>query len=466
MTTSRIEIDLSALEHNLGVIRRVTGTGVGICAVLKQDGYGLGAARLAKRLSACGVEMLAVYTLDEARALVEAAVPTPILLLMPIRTIDRMDPVYRHAVAGKLHLTLHDAEQLVSLTVVAQRLGVGLPVHVQVDTGLARGGALPPVATRLVEMLTRTARVRLAGAMTHFASPCTDADSTREQAATFREWMETVKPMLPTAMATGTAGKVVGGAAGGPPVLLVHAANSCAMFRSAKYHGNMVRVGQSLHGFVGEEWGAPAGAEPGETGTEGIEFAAQAMELRPALRWTSSIVHVKEIPAGSPVGYGSTWRARRPTKIALVPVGYADGYPRSLSNTGMVGLTERQWDRPGTGSGGGTGRPPAPTHFAPVVGRVSMDQITLDVTDAPEAARRLGAEVEIIGADWRLPNHLPRLADKAGTITHELMCRIAARLERVYRFPAAAGAGADTPVRIIGPATPPGGLTGGTAVAR
>src|SRR5262249_54264760 len=155
--------------------------------------------RLAKRLSGCGVEMIAVYTLDEARALVEAAVPTPLLVLMPVRSLDRTDPVYRHAVNGKLHVTLHDAEQLASLNESAARLGATLSVPVQLDPGLARGGALADEASRLVELIIRSPRLRLGGLMTHFASPCTDAAFTREQARQFREWLERIKPMLTAA---------------------------------------------------------------------------------------------------------------------------------------------------------------------------------------------------------------------------------------------------------------------------
>lgn len=468
MATSRIEIDLSAMEHNLGMIRRVVATGrggVGVCAVLKQDAYGLGAPRLAKRLVGCGVEMLAVYTLDEARVLVEAAVPTPILVLMPIRSIDRTDPVYRHAVGGKLHVTLHDADQLAALSEVAGRLGATLPAHVQLDTGLGRGGALAPDATKLVESITRNPRLRLGGVMTHFASPCSDPVFTREQSREFREWIERVKPMLTAA--AGSAGQVGGGPGRG---IWLHAANSCAVFRSSKFHGNLVRVGQSLYGFVGEELGERKADEVGEDGKPaGPEFGREARELRAAVRWISSIVQVKEVPEGFGVGYGSTWRAPRRTRLALVPVGYADGYARSLSNAGMVGLTGRGWERL---SGAGSAAEAPPAFFAPVVGRVSMDQITIDVTDVPAAVSSAGMEVELVGRDRRAPNYLPRLAESAGSITHEMMCRLGARVERVYRYPSA-GTGSGEPelaVRVstrgVGETGEAGsGAAGGMAVA-
>jgi len=446
VSTSRIDIDLTAIGHNVQVLRRVLSGDAagpvpvardlappdrtrtqrlpGICAVLKQDAYGLGAVRVARRLAACGVEMIAVYSLEEARALAEATIVTPILVLMPVRSMDRGDPVYRHAVAGKLHLTVHDPDQLAAISEVCGKLGAAMPLHVQVDTGLARGGSLPDIAAQMVESIARNPRLRLGGLMTHFASPASDVEFTREQARVFREWVERVKPVI-----AGTVNQRVDGSLG----IAIHAANSCAMFRSSKYHGNLVRAGQSLYGFALE----------GANERDASEFAAAASQLRPAVRWTSSIVQVKDIPTGHPVGYGSTWRAARPTKIALVPVGYADGYPRILGNIASVGVTGRMWERtgatlpPGAEFDPGAHSGTAQTRFMPVIGRVSMDQITVDVTDVPDSFRRVGCEIELIGSDRSAPNFLARIAEGAQTIVHEQLCRIGSRVERVYRMPAA-----------------------------
>ncbi len=267
--------------------------------------------------------------------------------------------------------------------------------------------------------------------------------------------------------AAGSAGTVTGGAGASGRGIWLHAANSCAAFRSSKYHGNLVRVGQSLYGFVGDDFADKKSEEQGDDGkATGPEFAREARDLRPAVRWTSSIVQVKEIPEGSLVGYGCTWRAPRRTRIALIPVGYADGYARSLSNVGVVGLTGRPWDKLG---GAGSAPESSPAAFAPVVGRVSMDQITIDVTDAPEGAWRLGMEVEIVGRDRRAPNYLPRIAQSAGTITHEIMCGIGPRVERVYRYPSASSADSEVSVRVPPRATEEQGggeaSAGGVAVA-
>ncbi|MBC7773042.1 MAG: alanine racemase [Pyrinomonadaceae bacterium] len=444
MSTSRIDVDLFALGHNLGVVRKVLSGEAGatpegprspskrppgICAVVKQDAYGLGAVRVARRLVACGVDMLAVYSLEEARALVEASIVTPILVLMPVWSMDRGDPAYRHAVAGKLHLTVHDTDQLASISDICGKLGTAMPLHVQVDTGLARGGALPQVAEGILETIVRSPRLRLGGLMTHFASPCGDPEFTREQARLFRDWVERMKPML-----AGSINPRVDGA----PGLYIHAANSCAVFRSNKYHGNLVRVGQCLHGFALED----------ADEREASEFAAAASTLKHVVRWTSSVVHVKEIPTGHPVGYGSTWRAARPTRIALVPVGYADGYPRLLSSGAFVGLSGRPWERTGTTSAPGADltamrEGPAKMQYVPVVGRVSMDQITIDVTDLPESMVRVGSEVEIAGSDRSAPNSMLKLAEGSQSIVHEQLCRIGARVERAYRLTTSSSGGGE-----------------------
>lgn len=498
MPTSRLEVDLRAVDRNLEVVRSVLAPGTsgasapGVCAILKQDGYGMGAVRLAKRLAAgpganasgagpaVGVEMIGVYSLDEARAIYEAVARVPLLVLMPVGTMDRHDPLYRAAGEGRLHLVLHDHEQLDGLVELTGRLGVSLPVHVQLDTGLSRGGVDPEGARSLIERVVTSQRLLLNGVMTHFASPCADEAFTTEQAGRFEEFMDDVSPLLRAALLNGhnparpARDSFIG--TGGLAELSLHMANTCATFRSRRYHGTMVRVGQCLLGFALDE-AIRLRSRMGERADIGeFEFEAHAQRLAPAARWTSYTAHVQEIGAGWPVGYGSTWRAPkrpdgRPTRIAVVPVGYADGYPRALSSAAdrrlvaggasgaWVGFTGRPWERRGAGTAdpedgdGGVvdaGDRASGTVFAPVVGRVSMDQITVDVTDVPEAMLRsasaagsssVAMEVEIYGRDPRAPNYMPTLAAAAGSITHELLCRVGPRVERAYRYPAPSAGG-------------------------
>lgn len=421
MTTSRVEIDLAAIDRNIALLRRCAREGaakagvpessVQLCGVIKQDAYGMGAVRVAKRLASIGVDLLAVYCAAEARALADAPISTPVLVLMPTYSFDRNDALYRLAVRERLQFVLHSMAQAEELNALANKLGLTLPVHVQLDVGMSRGGCLPEEATALMRFVVNAQRLRLAGVMTHFSSPATDEPFTKEQAKFFRHWIDSVKPLMAESIKKGH------------PPCVVHAANTAATLRSHNLHGTMVRVGQGMFGYGGENWRE----------ADQPEFAAAAEKLEPAVRWLSRIVHVQEIPAGWPVGYDRTWVSQRPSKIAIVPVGYADGYPRALSNRGVVRLTGLEWDRPRTiGPLEERPNPGVAGKFARIVGRVSMDQITIDVTDCRQDLCRVGMEVEVVGADKDGPNHLPLIGALSSSITHELLCRISPHLERVY----------------------------------
>jgi len=387
--TSRIEVDLSAVEHNVGVVRRAVGAGVGICAVLKADGYGLGGVRLAKRLAIAGIEMAAVYTPEQARALLDASLPgtIPIHVLMPVRELERADPLYRALLAGQVHLTLHDADTFRAVSEIAQSLGLTIPVQVEVDTGMSRGGACPSEAPALIARAAEHPRLKLAGVFTHCAAADSDPAQTARQAAAFDDVLQ-------------RAGSAIS------PECMVHQASTYGCFRAASLHRRMVRVGLALLGYGGEEFADPAG----------VELIEYTRNLVPVVRWVSKIVQTKWIEPGSPVGYGCTWRAKRRTRLGLVPVGYADGYPRALSNKARVGVELADGVKA----------------FVPQVGTVSMDQITIDLTDLPEQGLGVGCWVELVGKDRAAPNHLPELAKQAGTITHELLCRFGPRVPRHY----------------------------------
>lgn len=425
--TSRIEIDLTAIGRNVGILRSVLDQPArtaaadaaaaaaapqpaapahrtALCGVIKQDAYGLGASRVMRKLDALGCEFVAVFSLDEARALADVPVTTPILVLMPVRAIERQDPVYRLAVRNRLHLVVHDLAQVTELASASSKLGVRIPVHVQLDTGMARGGAIDIDARQIVEEILRSPRLQLAGVMTHFSSPSNDDAFTRDQAKAFKGWIESIKPLI-TANGKG---------------LHVHAANTAAALRSRSLHASMVRIGQGLYGFGGESFTDPLA----------VEFGAAAKQLGPAVRWLSKIVHIHEVPKNWPVGYGRTFKAARPTKVAVVPIGYADGYPIGLSNVGKVVLTGRPYD-----AIRGTVEVLERPAVAPVIGRVSMDQITIDVTGLPDSLAKVGAEIELIGKDPHGPTHLPTLAKAAGTISHQLLCGLSPRIERIYLSP-------------------------------
>ena len=399
--TSCIEVDLGAVGENARLVREALAPAdpgaprPRLCAVLKADAYGLGAPRVAKRLGVDGADMIAVYTPEQARELVDANIGVPIMLLMPVRELPRSDRLYLAATRGLLHLVVHDPADLNALCEVADGLGVRLPLHLEIDTGMARGGLEPRLASSLVARINEHPRLRLAGVCAHFACADTDAARTAEQSARFDAWLRDEAPGI-------------------GPDTLVHEANSFGVFRDSRYHRSMVRCGLALLGYLTEELRGPAESR----------LLRLAGALRPCVRWVSRVVHVKDLPAGTAVGYGSTWVARRRTRLALVPVGYADGYPLALSNGARVGVAI-------------DGQPRA---LAPVVGRVSMDQITVDVTDLPADLVGVGTPIELVSPEPGAPNALPELARAAGTITHELLCRLSPRLPRRYVF-SEAGAG-------------------------
>lgn len=414
--TSRVEVNLSAIEHNLGVIDALLAGREGhpqaaLCAVIKGDAYGMGARRIARRLSNRAA-MFAVYSLQQARDLIETGIGTPILVLMPVHALDRRDALYGAAVRGQLHLSVHDNATLDALIDVANGMGLRLPVHLEIDTGLGRCGSTPDEAIILAKRIAKQPRLKLAGVYTHCSCSDSDAQLTQSQASTLDAW-------LARANDAGGASDLV------PADAMIHQASTFALFRADRYHRSMVRVGLAMFGYAGEEF----------SDAESFEHRTAARALRPAIRWVSEICQTRWINEGSKVGYGGTWTAPRRTRTAIVPVGYADGYPTGLSNHAKVGVVGAEGIR----------------GFAPVLGRVSMDQIVIDITDMPEAMARVGTEVELIGTDAAAPNHLPTLAKAAGLIAHAMMCGIGSRLPRAY----VSETGNDEPIIVSRPGARP-----------
>jgi len=390
LNTSHINVDLSAVEENVRVLRDALTPAQGdapkLCAVIKADAYGLGSVRVAHRLEK-KVDMFAVYTLNEAIELLNASVRTPILVMSPVYSIADSDTLYRAVSHGRLHFSVHALEQAHALAKQADRFGVEIPLHLDVNTGMNRGAAAPSEAAEILDFATSHRRLIVAGVASHFASADADDALTRKQTERFRDWLDEMGDRV-------------------PPKSILHASNTFALFRSSSMHLHMARVGYALAGYASEEFADP----------EHFEHSALAQRLVPAVRWMSIIAHTQWIDTGARVGYGGDWTAQRRSRLALVPVGYADGYPFSLSNKGQVRVVTESGEYFG----------------APVVGRVSMDQITIDITDLPASAAQIGSEVELISDDRDAPNHLPRLAKLAGTISHEILCGLGKRVPRRY----------------------------------
>lgn len=404
---SVIEINLSAIGHNIRLLRKIIGTECMVCPIVKADAYGLGAVRVSRTLLSAGAEMLAVYTAGEAAALLRAGISKPILVLMPIRAVERADDLYRGLICNRLHLTIHDEEHLRTVIGIVERFGASVPVHLEIDTGMSRGGCALDDAPAILKQIAEHKRLELAGVFTHFADAERDPELTEQQLAAFDAVIE-------------EQGQYIG------PTCLVHAANTYATLRAERYHKSMVRVGLAWAGY-------------GMESLSGGEIIADGQYLKPAITWRSRLVQLRTIAAGTTVGYGSRWRAQRATRLGLVPVGYADGYPVGAGRTeGSAAAYSGDASAGGDGAALGGGYVAVVTgdvlRFAPVVGAVSMDQITVDLTDiCAEADVSVGTEVQLITPDTAAPNHLPRLAAAGGTFPHEMICRLNPRLRRVYR---------------------------------
>jgi alanine racemase len=417
LQTSQLHIDLTAIDHNMRLLRRLVGPQVALCPILKADGYGLGAGRIGRQLAHSGAEMLAVYAPRQAAELAAdltaASIDLPILVLMPVRHVEPLPELQPLLLRGALHLTIHDEAQLVDLSRLADLLGVKVPVHLEVDTGMSRGGCGLDDAPQLLRIIAGSPRLALAGLFTHFACADSDDSFTQRQFALFEDLVQKHRSQIPSGC-------------------LTHAANSHATIRHGRYHKSMVRVGLAWAGYAADGW-------------SGSEMLPEARQLRPCLTWSSRIVHVKTIEPGTRVGYGARWTAARRSRIGLVPVGYADGYPTGLgaidARADFKGATVAVLKR----DGGVVKR-----IFAPVVGAINMDQITIDLTDTGPI--EVGATVELITPDPAAPNHLPRLAESAGTVPLDLLCRLNPRLGRVYEG-AVEGLGRGTHVGIPGVAS-------------
>ncbi len=376
----RVLISRSALLHNAALIRRSLHDRVRICAMLKADAYGHGADLVADTLcnysiSAAdarpAVDAVAVATIDEAAAL--PILEATVLVVRPVENlfIGRQREKIDEAVENGWVLTLASPAAADDLARVAMGRGKRASVQVMVDTGMTREGVPLDRLDDLLHKIQSRASLHLAGICTHLANGEKPNDAwSIEQIARFRHGTDPITSAMPGRF-------------------LRHAANSGGVFFSPDSHFDMVRPGIAFYGI-----------DPG-----GRPDPSRA--LRPVLKWTAPLICVQSVQKGTPVGYGQSWVAPRETRIGLIPVGYADGYPRCLGGRALVMLA---------------GRP------APVVGRVSMDSMTIDLGDI---AADIGDEVTLLDCDPLSPASAYALARWADTIPYEILSRIGPRMPRV-----------------------------------
>jgi alanine racemase len=361
MRPTYAEIDLGRFRNNIAVIARSLPAGARLVAVLKADAYGHGAVELAKQLTADTVAMIAVALLEEALELRRAAITLPLLVLGPL-SLDQIRMALEHDITAGIV----GPEELANVVEIARNRDV--TIHLKLDSGMGRMGVVESELPEVVELIRAAPRLRIEGIYTHLAN-ADDANDpfTTRQISTFTRMVKALRDS-------------------GIEAPLHHFANSAAALRGLVWPGDFARVGIALYG------------------PQPIKLAGGTIE--PVLRWRTEIMRLKELPAGHAIGYGTTFHTKRPSRIATLPVGYADGYDRLLSNNGEVLVRG---------------------HRVPVVGRVSMDLVTIDVTDLPDA--QTGDEVVLLGDAITAEE----LATKTQTISYEVFCRIGARVPRVYR---------------------------------
>lgn len=361
-----VEVDLDAIAHNVQAFRAHLPQRTQIMAVVKADGYGHGSIPVAKEALAAGASYLGVALLDEGIELREAGISAPILVL------GYTAPEFvAEAISQNITLTVFHPEVIHAIQREASRLEKQVKVHLKLDTGMGRIG----VRTKeeldgLMQVVKESPHVEVEGVFTHFA--CADEEDpsyTESQHHTFSRAIETYS--FP----------------------LVHCSNSAGGILYPNWGYNMMRLGISLYGQYPSSY------------TKG-----KGIDLKEAFSLKSKISHLKEVPAGTSISYGATYTTPEKAIIASVPIGYADGFSRSLSNKGNALVKGSR---------------------VPIVGRVCMDQLMLDVSTVADP--RIGDEVVLMGQQRQERIPVDEVADLLQTINYEVTCMISKRVPRVYR---------------------------------
>lgn len=363
------EIDLDALAHNYRQARRLTGPGVKYLGVVKADAYGHGAVQAALELERLGTDYLAVSSLDEARELRRGGIRAPVLILG--HTPPEMVP---QLIACGVTQAVSARSKAEAYSKAAAACGGTLKIHIKVDTGMSRLGFLVREGhfEGGVEAITRSCELphlEAEGIFTHFAAADEDGEAgkayTREQFALFSRVLEALEKK-------------------GRTFSLRHCANSGALARYPEMYLDMVRPGIALYG-AGED--------------------RQRLGLRPVMTLKSSVSTIKVFDGGTDISYGRTFRTQGKTRVGVLPIGYADGLFRGLSNRAAV------W---------------TPQGPAPILGRICMDMTMIDLSGLPDVC--VGSEVEIFGGRQTADD----LAAVLGTIPYELTCAVSKRVPRLY----------------------------------
>ena len=368
---TKAEICLDALEHNVTQIKKRTGNARKMLTVVKANAYGHGAVRIAQTLADLGVDFFGVATCEEAIELRQASITTPILVLggffqgqsIYAQQFDLTPVVYN----------LEAAQELSQCADTSQRT---IPIHLKIDTGMGRLGISPSETRHFIEKLTQLKGIKIEGILSHLADTNQENHSglefTRRQIEIFNQQIEELRQMGID-----------------PPYR--HLANSAASIDELPDSFNLVRPGIMIYGSY------PA------------KRFHQSIDLKPVMNLTTKIISLKKVPQDTSISYGRTFTCKRESLIATLPIGYADGYSRALSNRGEVLIRGKK---------------------APVAGVVCMDMVMIDVTDVPGVS--LGDPVVLMGSQGSEVITAEDIAEKMSTISYEFLCGIGKRVPRVY----------------------------------
>lgn len=369
---SWVEISLKQIVENFAAVREVVGSDVEVMPVVKADAYRHGAVEVSRALAGAGARWLAVSNVEEGAILRDRGITTRILVMADFLPSERSG-----ILDYNLTPVIHSLGDIAEWDRMAGERGVAGDYHLKIDSGMGRLGTRASV-TEILEAVGAAKQVRLEGLMTHFASAANYASTqTEEQQRLFHGICEEL-------------------ARSGlqPPILHLASSTPIAYGRKDAWQ-RMVRPGHAVYGYVSPV--AKGNAPP------------RLLNVKPALTWKTAVLAVKDLPAGALVGYGGMYRTTQPTRIAVLAVGYADGIPHRLSNKGRV-IANGQ--------------------LAPIIGAVSMDLTTIDITHCPPLAT--GDAVTLLGTEGGVSIDAQQMARIAGTISYSVLCGIHARVKRVY----------------------------------
>lgn len=363
------EVDLECLAHNTRETRRITPSSAMVMAAVKADAYGHGVEACAKTFLENGVDRFAVSSADEAFEFRGCGFDTPILVLGYTPSYQ-----YEKAIRENVTITLFHDRQVHELSSVARDIGIDAVFHAKIDTGMARLGYMSEEES--VDSIVRAARtdgLRMEGVFSHFAvSDEIDKTYSRSQFDQYMEIVDSIERHV--------------------DIPIKHINNSGAIIDLPEYSLDMVRAGIMLYGYYPSS-----------------DVDKSKIDLRQAMTLKTRVGYVKTVSKGAGVGYGLTYYTEKDSRIATIPVGYADGYSRLLTNRGYVAVRGKR---------------------AGIVGRVCMDQCMIDVTNAPEVS--IGDEVTLMGLPGGVAPDVEKMAEMLGTIPNDVICMPSRRIPRVY----------------------------------